>query len=214
MLDVRTQTTTRLIEALGDPASPDGAIAWSEFDARYRPILFAFAMRLGFHRSDAEELAQATLAKFAELYRAGRYDRQRGRLRSMLLGVARNIGLQLRQKRGVLEGGKGGGDTIIDQIAAEPDRFGPDDPRLTQLWEAERQRAVLAEAMERLRASERLDPRTVQAFELFALRGVPAEEVARSCEVSVDSVYVIKNRLTTRLRGIVANLTAAYDEGE
>ena len=54
----------------------------------------------------------------------------------------------------------------------------------------------------------------VQAFELYAIGAMAVDEVEKRCDMSIDTVYVIKNRLTKRLREIVAELTAAYDEGE
>lgn len=200
-----TRTTTRLIEDLRDPKN---AGAWSAFDARYRPVLICFARKLGFSQDDASELAQQTLAEFARCYQDGRYKRDQGRLSSWLIGIARNVGSGMRRKRGA--GERVGGDTMIGQMPCEL----PDEQQLTQVWRREREHAILAEAMQTLRASTRMDEHTFRAFELFALRGVPAEEVASQCGIEVDSVYVIKNRLTKRLREIVADITAAYDEGE
>lgn len=210
-----TRTTTRLMEDLRDPAD---AAAWSGFDARYRPVLVAFARKLGFSEDDAVELAQQTLVEFARAYRDGRYQREQGRLSSWLIGIARNVGSGMRRKRraGVRDAGAGvvgavvGGDTVIGGVAADL----PDEQQMTRIWAKEREQAILAEAMGILRDSTRTDANTIRAFELFALRGVPAEEVAAQCQIAVDSVYVIKNRLTKRLREIVRDLTAAYDEGE
>lgn len=210
-----TRTTTRLIEDLRDPSN---STAWSRFDARYRPVLVAFARRLGFSGDDASELAQQTLAEFLCAYRDGRYRREQGRLSSWLIGIARNIGSGMRRNRraGVREGEGGavgrivGGDTEIGEIVADL----PNEQEMTQIWARERESAILAEAMGVLRESTRTEANTVRAFELFALRGVPAEEVASQCNIAVESVYVIKNRLTKRLREIVRDLTAAYDEGE
>lgn len=212
---MHTRTTTRLIEDLRDPANAE---AWSRFDGRYRPVLISFARKLGFGEDDAVELAQQTLAEFARAYRDGRYQREQGRLSSWLIGIARNVGSGMRRKRraGVRDAGAGavgavvGGDTVIGGVAADL----PDEQQMTRIWAKEREQAILAEAMGILRDSTRTDANTIRAFELFALRGVPAEEVAAQCEIAVDSVYVIKNRLTKRLREIVRDLTAAYDEGE
>ncbi len=67
--------------------------------------------------------------------------------------------------------------------------------------------------MEVLREGRTAEP-TLRAFDLFAVRGVPAEEVARECGMTVDEVYTAKNRVTGRLREIVEELTAAWREGE
>ncbi len=193
-----TRTTTRLLDDLRDPAN---AGAWSSFDARYRPVLAALARRLDFSPDDAAEIAQQTLAEFSRAYAQGRYTRGKGRLSSWLLGIARNTALAMRRDRGAR---RVGGDSMMAEM--------PDEAHMTRLWGDERERAILAEALGILRDSTRTDENTIRAFELFAIRGVPAEEVASQCSITVDAVYVAKNRLIKRLREIVRDLTTAYDE--
>lgn len=197
-----TRTTTQLIEDLRDAGN---AAAWARFDARYRPVLIGFARHLGLEGDDAAEVAQRTLAAFAEAYIAGRYERGKGRLSSWLIGMARNIGAEMRRARGRVR--REGGATLADEQPAVPA-----EAQLTRVWERERAQAILHEAMAILRTSTRTEANTLRAFELFAVRGMPAEAVAAECGMSVDAVYVVKNRLTTRLREIVRDLTTAYDE--
>lgn len=198
-----TRTTTQLIEDLRDPKNAE---AWGRFDARYRPILIGFARQLGLSAEDASELAQRTMAEFAGSYLKGRYDRGKGKLSSWLIGIARNVASGMRRPRG--QGHRVGGDTMADEMPAEL----PEDAHLTLLWEREREQAILNEAMTILRTRTRTEENTFRAFELFAVRGTPAEMVASECGLSVEAVYVIKNRLTRRLREIVRDLTIAYVE--
>ena len=195
-----TLTTTQLI---ADLLNPSNSTAWVDFDARYRPVLVRFAQRLGFAADDADELAQQTIAEFCRAFRDGLYQRDRGRLRSWLIGIARNTALSMRRHRGAV---RVGGNSVLENMA--------DDAELTRIWDEEREQAIFAEAMSRLRESTRRDEKTLQAFELYAIRGFPVEEVATRCGLNVDTVYVVKNRLTKRLREIVGELTAAFDEGE
>jgi hypothetical protein len=51
-----------------------------------------------------------------------------------------------------------------------------------------------------------------RGIELVALRGVPAQAAAEQCGMSVDEVYVAKNRVTRQLREIVTEMTKAYDD--
>lgn len=195
-----TRTTTKLIEDLRDP---DNAEAWTGFDARYRPILFGFARRLGFSADDAAEIAQQTLVEFVRCHREGRYQRGQGRLSAWLIGIARNIASNARRRQGVQRIDPG---ASIEAVA--------DDETLTRAWNEERERSIFDEAISILRSTSRADPHTLQAFELFALRAVPAPEVAAQTGLSVDAVYVAKNRMTRRLRDIVAELSAAYGEDD
>lgn len=199
-----TVTTTQLIEDLKDSAN---AAAWSAFDERYRPVLIAFGRRLGLSPDDAGELAQRALGAFSGALRQGHYHRDRGRLSSWLIGIARNIAVEMRRRR--LDPRASGNDAIAD-VPAEV----PECERLTEVWQRERDHVILARAMALLRESTRTDERTLRVFELFALRNVPAAEVACECHVEVENVYVIKNRLTKRLRTLVHELTAAYDEDD
>ncbi|MFN0136512.1 MAG: sigma-70 family RNA polymerase sigma factor [Phycisphaerae bacterium] len=195
-----THTTTQLLAEL---RSSSGETAWVDFDARYRPVLQRFATQLGFASSDADELAQQTLTEFCRAFREGLYDPARGRLRSWLIGIARNVGHAMRRNRGAA---RVGGNSVLDTL--------PDEAALTHIWDEQREKEVFDQAMRTLRASSRMDQVTIQAFELYAIRGIDVDEVAKRCDMSVDTVYVIKNRLTKRLREIVAELTAAYEEGE
>lgn len=197
-----TRTTTRLIEQLRDPAN---AVAWTSFDQRYRPVLIRFARSLGFGPEAAAEVAQQALVEFVFAYRAGRYSRERGRLSSWLLGIVRNVAARASRSRRAAAG-----DVALTEVAAPL----PEEARLTQIWEREREAALLIEALARLRQSTRAKEHTLRAFELAALRGVPAAEVAAQCGIDVDTVYVIKNRFTKRLREIMRELTDAFERGD
>src|SRR5688572_33473691 len=84
---VNRPTTTALLCGLLDPAAEQ---SWLEFDARFRPIVRGFAMKLGLSEADAEDVTQEALARFVKYYRQGKYDRTRGRLSSWLITIAQN----------------------------------------------------------------------------------------------------------------------------
>lgn len=199
MLESATATTTQILADLHDAQNSS---AWGQLDSRYRPILRRLAVRFNLSGDDAEEFAQQTLVEFSRAYREGQYERERGRLRAWLIGIARNVGRTLRRRRGNAELD---GDSRLAAL--------PDEHELTTLWDEGREQAIFAEAMRVLRGS-RLEPQTMQAFEQYALQGRAVEEVAAACAMTVDHVYVVKNRLTRRLREIVAELTRAFEEGE
>jgi DNA-directed RNA polymerase specialized sigma24 family protein len=90
----------------------------------------------------------------------------------------------------------------------------PDEPALRSIWADERDREILSRALLVLREESAMDERTLNAFELVAIRGVPPDEVAKECGMSVDQVYVARSRATKRLRRIVEDLTAAFEEDE
>lgn len=196
-----TRTTTKLLDALKDHANEP---AWSQLDARYRPVIAGFARRLGATASEAEEVAQQTLAEFVQAYKLGRYDRGKGRLSSWILGIARNTTLSLvrRSRRDGVSAG------LVD---AESTAAGDEDS-LRRAWIDERDRVMLLRALGALRDESSIDDRTLTAFELVALRGVPAAEVGVQCGMSVDQVYVAKSRVAKSLRTVVQQMTDAFEE--
>ena len=99
-----TTTNTELLDGLKDGAN---SRIWREFDGRYRPILFAFARRLGLDAGEAAEVAQATLGDFAMEYREGRYERDRGQLRSWLFSMVRSRVSKHRRRQGREQGWRG-----------------------------------------------------------------------------------------------------------
>ncbi|MEK6702025.1 MAG: sigma-70 family RNA polymerase sigma factor [Planctomycetota bacterium] len=196
-----TRTTTRLLDEL---CAPGNERVWEEFDARYRPILEGVARKLGFGDEEAAEITQESLTTFLQAFRAGRYDRSKGRLSSWLVGITRNTAMAIC-RRGVIGGKhKAGGDTLVAGV--------PDEAQLTLIWDEQCEREVLRAAMAQLRATSRTDERTFLAFELVALRGATAEAAAQACGMSVAEVYVAKNRMTRRLKETITLLREAYRE--
>lgn len=197
MLDA-TRTTTMLLDGLHDEADA----AWSLLDARYRPILCGVARRMGLDDADAADVAQETLLTFLGEYRDGRYDRERGRLRSWLIAIARRqiAGAYRRRARARIERG-------ASALEGEP---GDDD--FDRAWEEERRAAILRAAMDELRANTRAHERTIEAFELLVMRRMPVPAVARELNITEHDVYQAKSRLAQRLREIIARLDEAYDD--
>lgn len=193
-----TRTTTKLLDALRDPSNEP---AWTHIDSRYRAVIAGLARRLGLNESDADEAAQQTLSEFVRAYRENRYDRSKGRLSSWILGIAHHTALRImeRSRR-----------SPVSDSSSTTDV--PDEPTLRSLWDQERDRAILARALATLRDESALDDRTLLAFELSGLRGVPPPEAARQCGMSTDQVYVAKARVTKRLRSLIAEMTAAFEE--
>ena len=193
-----TRTTTAMLEDLTDSTNQQ---AWREFDGRYRPILVAFSRRLGLHDADAADIAQETLARVVKSYRAGRYDRSRGRLHSWIVGIAQNC-IYDHQKADSARREQRGVSAIMDL---------PGRDQLTELWNQQCEQEILQQALEMLKEETRTDARTIRAFELFALRHQPPDEVARELGLAVNDVYLAKHRCLKRLRAIVVELNVAFE---
>jgi RNA polymerase sigma-70 factor (ECF subfamily) len=193
-------TTTQLLEGLRDPRRQD---LWGEFDARFRPIIVAVARRAGLTDDDAEEAAQRTLLDFLQDYRSGKYERAKGRLRTWILGIARHRIADIwreRQRRLACRG-----ESAFLSLAADEEWDGS--------WQAAQEKRLAELAWAELREATKTTEASLEAFQLFALRGQPAAEVAQQCGLATADVYRIKYRLTRRLQEIMARLRLVCEDG-
>lgn len=185
-----TVKSTILVQNLREPGNES---AWRQFSTRYEPMLLAFARRSGLQDEDARDVVQETLMAFLEDFRAGKFDREKGRLRSWLQGIAFNRIKRARRRLGRREA------QVVESSGATGfmNRI-PDDHELTDIFDAEWRRAVTAECMREAR--RQVDAKTFEAFELYALKNRPAEEVAHQLGMSRNAVYVSKTRVLSHLR--------------
>ncbi len=191
-------TTTTLLEGLFDPHNET---VWNTFHERYRPIILAVARRIGLGAEDAADVAQETLVRFFQEYRAGKYDRERGRLRSWIVAIARYRIADIARAKARRREWRG------ESVLA----FVEDEDRLTALWDEECRREVLRRAMSKLRETTRLDERTITAFQRQALEERTPAEIAAELEMSIDAVYKARQRCLAQLRTILLRLNAAYE---
>lgn len=161
-------------------------------------------MRLGLSREDAADVAQDALLRFARAYRDGAYVRSRGRLSSWLLAIHRNCLVDLQRARAARP------ESPLASALAEV----ADVNQLSVIWEEERERNLLSEAIELLRSQSRSAERSIRAFELHGLRGVTAAEVGKELGMTANDVYVAKHRCLQQLRRIVHELEQAWDDPE
>lgn len=196
-----TTTTTALLEGLFD--SGNDAV-WREFDARYHPIIIGFCCKLGLSDADAADVAQETLLRFVKEYRAGKYDRTKGRLRSWIIGIAKyrvaDLNRQIARRR------EHRGESAFAELS--------DEDELKRIWDEECRNAILRNGMTELQENTKLDPRTLDAFKRLVFGQVAPAEVAAEMGMSVDAVYKAKQRCLEQLRSITARLTEVYEVEE
>lgn len=193
------RTTTALLAALHDSSN---SAAWEAFDHRYRPILVGFARSCGLGDHDAAELAQATIVRFIEQYRQGKYDRERGRLGAWLVTIAKYRLLDMRRKKTSMHIAHG--ESAIVNI--------DDDRSVGDAYENQRRLAILREALQELREKTKTDPRTIRAFELLYYHGMSVSAVAADLGMQPQEVYLAKSRVAARIREIVARIEREYEE--
>ncbi len=195
------QTTTLLLARLHDSRDEE---AWKLFDSRFRGVVLSAALRLGLSQSDAEDAAQDTMYQSIRDYQAGKYDRSRGRLSSWIIAIAhhRIIDIQRRKKHAMRGGDEVDQGTPLGSLES-----------VTRAFEQALERRIFEQAWEHVREKDGASTSTIRAFELTALRGVPPSQAALECNMSVDQVYVARNRIATKLRETVEKIDRVVREG-
>ena len=187
--------TTRL-SLLSRIGKDDSDPAWNDFYTTYRPLILLRGSDNGLSEEEKEELVQNVMLS---LYSGGKfaYDRSKGRFRSFIRCIidSRAIDLKRRRKDQVVACDK----TVMENIADSVDLSEYDSK-----WEQEWRRHLLAQAVEVLR--EQVEPVTFQAFELYALKEWAPAKVAEFLGISLNSVYVAKNRAVAKLREVINEL--------
>ncbi len=193
------QTSTILLQGL---LERDNSMAWQRFCDRYEPLLMAFARRSGLREDDAHDAVQETLIAFLESFRAGRYDRSRGRLRSWIQGIMFNKIKDARRKlaRQELQVADKTGTAFLNTV--------PDERELPDIFDEEWERAVMRACLREVR--QLVDGKTFEAFRLYALENWPPNKVAEHLGISRGAVYVHKSRVLAHLRKIREDMEESF----
>ena len=167
--------------------------AWREFVHLYAPIIYGFARKRGLQDADAADLMQEVLRSVSLAAKRLEYDPARGSFRGWLFTVTRNkvfSFLESRSRR-VL----GSGDSRVQQRLEQQ---ADSDGALSAEWEANYQRTMANQAMERVKGE--FQAATWDAFIQTAVEGRTPAQVASRVGLSVGAVYVAKSRVIARLR--------------
>lgn len=190
----------------------DDSAAVAEFVDRYRAPVLRFIRNAGFAEPDAEELAQDVFTRLLTDDVLAKADRDKGKFRSFLLAVARNVMHEARRRRSADK--RGGGRDVLSldrDDAAEPAASEPPDEDFDRAWVAQ----LLASA---LRELEREHPLQHQILRACVHEGRPYREVAdalgRPLQDVKNHVHRARKKLTELLQREVARYASSGEEYE
>jgi len=171
----------------------DNSQAWQEFTAIYRPILLRYARACGLDTHDAEDIAQECLTQVNQFIGRFEYDKRRGGFKRWLrVMVKRRVINRLRKRRECQA------ETGVFKRPQERERLPEDE--FERIWLDEHLRHCLG----KLRTE--VEPRTCEAYQRLALDGWSVEKVCQVYDITANNAYVIKSRLTARLRELMAEI--------
>jgi len=172
----------------------DDSISWDQFVTQYWRLIYSFALQRGLGASEAEDIVQEVLMEIFGAMPEFEYDRSRGTFRGYLRRITqRRITDHVcrcgRSPTLPLDRADGEGMTGTSELAGDD---------AVAAWERDWRRNLLQVCLKHV--ANEVEPRTFQAFELFALRGWTVGAVAGLLEMSEASVYAAKSRVARRVR--------------
>ncbi|MBI2932982.1 MAG: RNA polymerase sigma factor [Planctomycetes bacterium] len=177
------------------------ARAVTEFVNRYRPPVLYFIHNAGFTETDAEDLAQEVFTRLLADDALSKADQQRGRFRSFLIAVARNVIREERRRRR----------TVPRSGLAEPAAREPADEDFDHAWVGQ----LLDSALRVLEAERPLHHRALAAH---VLDGKTYEQIAaelgRSLQDVRNFIHRSRQRLTELLREEIWRYSSSREEYE
>ena len=165
---------------------------WQEFDAIYRPMLFAFLRRQGLPGSDANDVVQDIFLKLLEKIQT--YDREKYRFRSWLFGVAHHTLIDLARRRASYKKAVDGWVAHVLRATAS------DSVKMADEWVKLHRTKILSHALETVRA--RSLPHVWDCFEQRLLRDRPGAEIARDLNLEPNLVFVNASRVLKKIRAV------------
>lgn len=202
MADAKVKIPTTSTTLLRDLAQDSQHARWSEFVARYRPMMEAY-MRNRFPTVDVDDAVQEALIALIKVFPVYKYSpEETGAFHNYLTGILRRRALRVIES----EGRRSNKEQKYHEIEELASSGGNEDD--WSLW----RESVLEIALQQLLADESINDRTKQVFVRVAVNGEKPETVAQSFGITRNSVDQMKARMKDRLRELANALMKVEDE--
>ena len=193
MADVPSTSTT-LLRDLTDSQHA----RWTEFFARYRPMMEAY-MRERFPSLDADEIIQETLVALVGALPNYTYDPEaKGHFHNYLTGILRRRALKAKQR-----------DARRSEVLEDYGKGGQGAPSAAEQEEENWRESLYEIALQQLLADKTVQGRTKQVFVRTVINREKSEAVAAAFRIERNAVDQIKSRMMGKLRKLVAALEKA-----
>jgi RNA polymerase sigma-70 factor (ECF subfamily) len=197
--DVSLQTRRSLLSRLRD--LEDGA-SWQTFFDLYWRLLYNVARRAGLDDADAQDVVQDAVMSISREMPQFRYDPERGSFKSWLFRIVRrrvadHFRKLYRQPA---------------QVDVTPESLEPSmEVTLSEAWEQEWERSVLAAAIAQVRAEA--NPKHFQVFDYCVLKEWPAAKVATTLGMNAAQVYLARHRVSQAVKRAARRIDADRRQG-
>ena len=185
------QTRASIFLNMKDSDAAVRELSWEEFHARYKGLILGCARRCGLTDADADEVLQDVLLGFYRVSPQFEYDPTKGKFRGYLKKAVITAAVKLRRRKRAT--GLGPDDLLAD-----------DTSDFEAAWDREWATSVMRRAIDEAR--NQFLPKTFEAFELYAIRGMAAAEVGQRMDMSENSVHQAKTRVMRVVDSIVRRI--------
>lgn len=199
MIPTRQSLLSRLRDC-GDEES------WRDFFNSYWRLIYNVAIKAGLSNEEAQDVVQETVLSLAKTMPGFHYDPKVCSFKTWVQHLTRKRIADLLRRRppaGALSQRRPSESARTATVERLPAVGGND---LDAVWDAEWRQVVLERAMRTVR--ETVNPKQYQMFHLYAIKGLPVREVARSLQVRVSQVYLAKHRVSALIRKEVRRVEA------
>ena len=171
------------------------AVRWEEFYRTYAPLIWIRGRDRNLTPSERQDLIQDVMVSMFSGIGHFKYDTAKGRFRDYIRKIIDRRAVDIIRKRDIAQ-------SVGDDIEHAVDDHGrdDDDKKWTDYWKEH----VFTQALVELKGE--IEPKTYQAFELYAIDGWSVAETAKFTGMSASSVYVAKNRAMEKLKDIISKL--------
>ena len=202
MADAKVKIPTTSTTLLRDLAQDSQHARWSEFVARYRPMMEAY-MRNCFPTVDVDDAVQEALIALIKVFPVYKYSpEETGAFHNYLTGILRRRALRVIESESRRLNKEQKYHEMTDLSILDDGR------NERSSW----RESVLEIALQQLLADESINDRTKQVFVRVAVNGEKPETVAQSFGITRNAVDQMKSRMKDRLRELANALMKVEDE--
>ena len=172
--------------------------SWKDFFDTYWRLIYSLAIRSGLTEAEAQDVVQETVITVARDIHKFKRDRALGSFKGWLRNIIRwRIVDQFRKRnpeKARLEVVSASDDSAppLDEIPATAQT------ELESRWEEEWRTNLFEAAIDRVKAQVREEH--FQIFDLYVVKGWPVSKVARTLNVSMGRVYLVKHRVSALIK--------------
>ena len=191
------QTSASMLLRLRADGTLDRQVGWNDFSKMYGSVIAGFARNAGAKPQEVDDILQDVMLGFFKQSRVFEYDPAKGRFRGYLKRITLNaIRDRYRRKR---------------PSVGLPESYDPPagESELNAAWDREWTEHLLRRALEKVKIN--IQPKTLEAFERYGVRGEPVASVAKDLDMSEASIRHAKMRVLDQMRQEIAIMRA--DEG-